>query len=286
MSQAYIFDVDDKNFEDVVVGNSHKLPVLVDFWADWCEPCKALAPILHKVAEDLAGKVILAKVNSDQQQVLAQKYGVRSLPTVKLFVKGEVVSEFTGAVPESQVRDMLAQYIFSEADQLMAAALQEYEQGNIDAAIEKMAAAASMDSANIRVQLLYARVLAENHRQAAALQVLANLPADKQADPEVVSLRTQLDFAAKAGEVSDAKALLKQVEDNPGDLAAREQLSAVYVSINDYPQAMAHLLEIMKRDRSYNDDAGRKGLLRIFELLGSNNPLVGEYRRKMSLLLF
>lgn len=286
MSQAYIFDVDDKNFEDVVVGNSHKLPVLVDFWADWCEPCKALAPILHKVAEDLAGKVILAKVNSDQQQVLAQKYGVRSLPTVKLFVKGEVVSEFTGAVPESQVRDMLAQYIFSEADQLMAAALQEYEQGNIDAAIEKMAAAASMDSANIRVQLLYARVLAENHRQAAALQVLANLPADKQADPEVVSLRTQLDFAAKAGEVSDAKALLKQVEDNPGDLAAREQLSAVYVSINDYPQAMAHLLEIMKRDRSYNDDAGRKGLLRIFELLGSNNPLVGEYRRKMGLLLF
>lgn len=286
MSQAYIFDVDESNFEEVVVGNSHKLPVLVDFWADWCEPCKTLIPILHKVAEDLAGQMILAKVNSDQQQVLAQKYGVRSLPTVKLFVNGEIVDEFTGAVPESQVRDILGKYIVRESDSVMAAALQEYEQGNIEAAIQKMAEAASMDASNIRVQLLYARILVENDRQDEAMQVISNLPADKQDDPEVISLRAKLDIAAQAGEVTDAKALLKQVEDNPDDLGTREQLSAVYATIGEYAQAMEQLLEIMKRDRSYNDDAGRKGLLKIFELLGNEGPLVGEYRRKMSSLLF
>lgn len=286
MAEAYIFDVEENNFQAVVVENSHKLPVLVDFWADWCEPCKSLIPILHKVAEDLAGQVILAKVNSDQEQALAQQYGVRSLPTVKLLVKGEVVDEFTGAMPESHIRDMLDKYIVRESDNMMAAALQEYEQGNIDEAIARMAEAAEIDQGNIRVQLMYASVLAEHERGDDAMQVINRIPADKQSDPEVISLKSKLEIAAKAGEVSDAKALLKQVEDNPDDLVAREQLSAVYVTIGEHAKAMEHLFEIMKRDRSFNDDAGRKGLIKIFELLGNEGQLVSEYRRKMGSLLF
>jgi len=286
MAEAYIFDVNESNFDEVVVGNSHKLPVLVDFWADWCEPCKTLIPILHKVAEDLAGQMILAKVNSDEQQALAQKYDVRSLPTVKLFVNGEIVDEFSGAVPESQVHAMLSNYIVRESDNAMAAAFQEYEQGNIDAAIEKMTEAANMDPTNLRVQLMYARVLAENERKQEAAAVLEGLPKDLQDDPEVISMKAHLDISAQAAEVGDAKALLKQVEDNPDDLAAREQLSAVYVSIGEHGQALEHMFEIMKRDREYNDDAGRKGLLKIFELLSNEGPLVSEYRRKMGSLLF
>lgn len=286
MAQAYIFDVDESNFEGVVVENSHKLPVLVDFWAEWCQPCQSLIPVLHKVAEDLAGQVILAKVNSDEQQALAQQFGVRSLPTVKLFVNGEVVDEFTGAMPESHIHKMLDNYIVRESDNVMAEALQEYEQGNVDSAIKKMAQAAASDPANLRVQLMYAQVLAQHEQVNEALAVLDNLPAEKRDDPEVTSLKAKLDIAAQAGEVSDARALLKQVEDNPGDLAAREQLSAVYVTIGEYAQALEQLLEIMKRDRAYNDDAGRKGLIKIFELLGNEGPLVSEYRRKMGTLLF
>lgn len=286
MAEAYIFDVDETNFEGVVIENSHKLPVLVDFWADWCQPCQTLIPVLHKIAEDLAGQVILAKVNSDQQQALAQQYGVRSLPTVKLFVNGEIVDEFMGAVPESHILQMLDNYISRESDTVMAAALQEYEQGNVESAIAKMAQAAASDRANLRVQLMYAQVLAEHEQSEEALAVLDDLPADKKNDPEVVSLRAKLDIALQAGEVSDARALRKQVEDNPDDLAAREQLSAVYVTIGEYAQAMEHLLEIMKRDRSFNDDAGRKGLIKIFDLLGNEGPLVSEYRRKMGTLLF
>ena len=286
MPQAYIFDVDASNFDDVVVGNSHKLPVLVDFWAEWCQPCQMLIPVLHKLAEEMAGQFILAKVNSDEQQELAQRYGVRSLPTVKLFVNGEIVDEFMGAQPESQIVAMLDKYLVRESDNVMATALQEYQAGNIDAAIEKMREAAAMDPANLRVQLMYARVLAEHERGEEALQVLNNLPADKQADPEVSSLKTQLEFAAQAGTAGDGNALQARIEENPDDHAAREQLAAMYVATGDFANALEQYLAIMKRDRAYNDDAGRKGMLRIFEMLGNEGPIVAEYRRKMSSLLF
>jgi putative thioredoxin len=286
MPQAYIFDVDASNFDDVVVGNSHKLPVLVDFWAEWCQPCQVLIPVLHKLAEEMAGQFILAKVNSDEQQELAQRYGVRSLPTVKLFVNGEIVDEFMGVQPESEIVMMLDKYLVRESDNVMAVALQEYQAGNIDAAIEKMREAAKMDPANLRVQLMYARVLAEHEHGEEALQVLNNLTPDKQDDPEVTRLKTQLEFAAQAGATGDMQDLQTRTENNPDDHAAREQLAALYVAMGDYANALEQYLAIMRRDRSYNDDAGRKGMLRIFEMLGNEGPIVAEYRRKMSSLLF
>lgn len=286
MTQAYIFEVEASNFDDVVIANSHKLPVLVDFWADWCQPCQVLIPILHKIAEDLAGQVILAKVNSDAQQALAQRYGVRSLPTVKLFVNGEIVDEFSGAQPEPVIRAMLDRYIVRESDQLMHAALEEYQQGNIEVAIEKMTHAAATDPDNLRVQIMYARVLAEHGQLDAAQQLVARMPARQQLDPEVVSLKAQLDFTAQAGDAGDSAALQARLANDPADCAAREQLSALYASQGNYAEALQQLFAIMKTDRGYNDDAGRKGMLRIFELLGNEGPLVSEYRRKMAAMLF
>jgi len=285
MSDAYIFDVDESNFHGVVVENSHKLPVLVDFWADWCQPCQSLIPILHKIAEDLAGQVVLAKVNSDQQQQLAQQYGVRSLPTVKLFMNGEVVDEFTGALPESEIRAMLDKYIERESDRIMAAAYAEHEKGNADAAVALMKQAADSDPENIRVQVIYLRVLMEHGEQDEALQRLERLPSNIQADAALQGIRAQLDIMAKVGDAS-LEELRARIEANENDFEAREKLSAVLMTQGDYQPALHQLFEIMKRDRSYNDDAGRKGLIKIFEILGNENPLVGEYRRRMSSLLF
>jgi putative thioredoxin len=286
MSDVYIFDVEESNFESVVVENSHKLPVLVDFWAEWCQPCQSLIPILHKIAEDFAGQVILAKVNSDQQQDLVQQYGVRSLPTVKLFVSGEVVDEFTGALPESDILAMLDKYLVRESDAMLAAAVAEYEKGNIESAIEHMRQAAEMDPDNPRVQITYARVLLE-HEQTDALQAfIENLSAEMQALPDISAIRAQLAIVSQLGEGVQAEDLLARIEANEKDCEAREQLSALYVSRGDYAAALEQLLEIMKRDRAYNDDAGRKGLLSLFEMLGPENPLTAEYRRKMSSLLF
>lgn len=286
MSDAYIFDVEESNFQSVVVENSHKLPVLVDFWADWCQPCQSLIPILHKIAEDFAGQIVLAKVNSDQQPALVQQYGVRSLPTVKLFVNGEVVDEFTGALPESEILTKLDKYLQHESDTLLAAAVAEFEQGNIEAAIEYMRQAAESDPENPRVLITYARVLLEHKKSDVLKAFIENLSPTMQALPDIAAVRAQLDITAQIGEGVQIEDLLARIEADEKDSKTREQLSALYVTRGEYALALEQLLEIMKRDRAYNDDAGRKGLLNLFEMLGPENPLTTEYRRKMSSLLF
>lgn len=282
---AYIFDVDETNFAQAVVENSHKLPVLVDFWAEWCQHCQTLTPMLHKLAGELAGQFILAKVNADQQQNLTQQNGVRSLPTVKLIVNGEVVDELTGAQSEAQIKAMLDPYLVRESDKLMAAAVAEYEKGDIEAAIILMKQASESDLNNIRVQVMALRVLLENNRKEEAAIIFGRLSEDAQKNPDIIAIQSQLEMIDQAAGV-DLNALQDRITQDENDLDAREQLSAVLVSQALFEPALEQLLEIMKRDRSYADDAGRKGLLSLFEILGSGNPLVGEYRRKMSLLLF
>jgi len=282
--KAYIFDIDESNFNQGVVENSHKLPVLVDFWADWCEPCKTLIPILHKLAEELAGQFILAKINADQQQNLTQQNGVQSLPTVKLIVNGGVVDEFTGAQTEAHIRAMLEPYLVRESDKLMAEAVAQYEQGNVDAAITLMKEAAESDQSNIRVQVMAMRVLLENNLKQEAAIIFGRLSVEAQQDPDVIAIKSQLDMIEQSSGF-DTDALQTRIASDENDLEAREELSAALVSQANFEAALEQLFEIMKRDRSYNDDAGRKGLLSLFDVLGSSNPLVAQYRRRIASLL-
>ncbi|MCK4742971.1 MAG: tetratricopeptide repeat protein [Sulfuriflexus sp.] len=282
--KAYIFDVDESNFTQVVVENSNKLPVLVDFWADWCEPCKTMIPILHKLAEEFAGQFILAKVNADQQQNLTQQNAVKSLPTVKLIVNGEVVDEFTGGQTEAHIRAMLEPYLVRESDKIMAAAVAEYEQGHMDAAITLMKQAAESDLNNVRVQIMAMRVLLENNRKEEAAIIFGRLSEEVQKNPDIIAIQSQLEMIDKVAGV-DLSALQVRITQDENDLEAREQLSAVLISQAMFEPALEQLLEIMKRDRTYNDDAGRKGLLNIFEMLGNDNPLVSTYRRRIATLM-
>jgi len=283
-NKAYIFDIDETNFTQAVVENSHKLPVLVDFWADWCEPCKTLIPVLHKLAEELAGQFILAKVNADQQQNLTQQNGVKSLPTVKLIVNGEVVDEFTGGQTESYIRAMLEPYLVRESDKIMAAALAEYEQGNMEAAITLMKQAAESDLNNVRVQVMALRVLLENNRKEEAAIIFGRLSEELKKDPDIIAIQSQLEMIDQVVGV-DLTELETRIAQDENDLDAREQLSAVLVSQAMFEPALEQLFEIMKRDRDYKDDAGRKGLLSLFEMLGTENPLVGVYRRRIATLM-
>lgn len=282
--KAYIFDVDESNFQQAVVENSHKLPVLVDFWADWCEPCKTLIPILHKLAEELAGQFILAKVNADQQQNLTQQNAVRSLPTVKLVVKGEVVNEFTGAQPEAKIREMLEPYLVRESDKIMAAAVAEYENGNTEAAIDLMVKAAESDPENTRIQVMTMKVLLEGGRKQEAMIIYGRLSAQAKQQPDVLALKAQLEEVDEQTS-AEQEALLERITRNENDLEAREKLSDSYIEQAKFDRAFEQLLEIMKRDRTYNEGAGRVGMLKLFDMLGSGNPLVAEYRRRMATLL-
>ncbi len=282
--QAYIFDVDESNFQQAVVENSHKLPVLVDFWADWCEPCKALIPILHKLAEDLAGQFILAKINADQQQNLTQQNAVKSLPTVKLIVNGEVVDEFTGGQSEAHIRKMLEPYLIRESDKLMAEAVAEYEKGNNDAAISLMKQAAESDPDNIRIQVMAMKVLLDNERKEEAAIIIGRLSPEALQDPEIIAIQSQLEEVDPTAN-AELDALQVLVDEDENNLEAREKLSALLISQTKFEPALEQLFEIMKRDRRYNDDAGRKGLLNLFEMLGSSNPLVSQYRRRIATML-
>jgi putative thioredoxin len=281
----FAFDIGAENFQQYVLENSYKVPVLVDFWAEWCAPCKTLKPILESLAAEYNGQFLLAKVNSDNEQALAQQFGVRSLPTVKVFRNGEIVDEFMGAQPEPVIRQLLEQHIERESDRLAAEALLAAEDGNHDLAQQLFQQAHDLDPANHRVTTAMARLLIDQGETEQAEQMLQSLPPAQREDTEVRTLLAQINIRKATSDAPDAQTLEQRILDDPDDLKARLQLANISIAGNDYETGMEHLLEIMKRDRGFEDDAGRKGLINCFEMLGGEGELVSAYRRKMSMLL-
>ncbi len=280
----YIKEVNAENFAEVVTQGSMQQPVLVDFWADWCAPCRSLMPVLSKLAEEYNGKFILAKVNSDENQQLAQQFGVRSLPTVKLFKNGAPVDEFMGALPESQVREFLERHIERESDRMIQAAEAASAAGDTDQALALLQQANDIDPGRPAVITALARLLTEKGDLEQAEQLLKSLPIADRDSPEVSAMLAELEFARAGGGDSLAE-LEVRLADNPDDTESRYQLALKLLAEKRYEPAMQHLLTIMQKDRAFQDDAARKTLLKAFDMLG-DDPLVTEYRRKMFNLLY
>lgn len=279
------FDTTFETFAHDVIDASQSVPVLVDFWASWCGPCKALMPVLTKLADEYGGAFKLAKVNIDEQQQLAQQFRVRSVPTVKVVKGGQVVDEFMGAQPESQIRAILDKHIVRESDTQMRAALERYNSGD-STAKQDMIKIVNSDPHNNNLRLLYVDVLMREKQYDDARAILQSLPADIRQQPEVAGLLGRLEFLGTAQESADAGTLLATLENEPGNCEARYQLSSLYITQAEYAKALDQLLEIMRRDRKYGDDAGRKGMLKVFEMLGGKGELVSRYRQKMAGLLY
>ena len=265
-------------------GSAERL-VLVDFWADWCAPCKMLLPVLTKLADEMQGPFILAKLNTDQQQALAQEYGVRSLPTVKFFSNGVVVDEFMGAQSESHIRQMLDQYIVRASDHLLAQAMQLKTEGNLEAALALLKQANGDDPGRTKIIVALAGLLAETKDFAGAETLLDSLPGSEKGQPEVAALMAKLEFARQSENQPETDSLLQAIDQDENNLEARFQLASQAINAGEYQTGLDQLLEIMKRDRSYQDDIGRKTLLKVFDMLG-DNPLAADYRRKMFNLLY
>ncbi len=285
MSESpFIVTVTAENFAHEVLEASQQVPVLTDFWADWCAPCQMLMPVLAKLADEYAGKFILAKINSDEQQDLSAQYGVRSLPTLKLFRHGEEADEMMGAQPESALRDWLDGYIERPGDSLRAQAQALSLAGEHEQALQCMQQLKQEDSSYPHWDEEYAQLLIQAGEYEQAELILKALPANVQAEPAIQQSLARLGFAKILEQAPDARALETTLATDADDLNARYQLSAHQVLQENYTDALENLFFIMRKDRSFNEDAGRKGLVAIFELLG-HDPLVSRYRSKMSSLL-
>jgi putative thioredoxin len=242
-------------------------------------------PTLEKLSDEYRGAFKLAKVNIDEQQQLAQQFSVRSVPTVKLVKDGQVVDEFMGAIPESEIRVLLDKYIVRESDQLMSAAMEKYNSGD-RTAMEDMKDIINADPVNNTIRLQYVDVLLNEKEYDDATLILRAMPVEIREKPEVSSLLSRLEVMAMASEFGDIETLIKNVAQAPDNCEARLQLSNAYLANGDFDNALEQLLEIMKRDRQFNDDAGRKGILKVFEMLGNSGELVSRYRKRMASLLY
>lgn len=252
----HVFDITVENFAAVLEEYSPRVPVLVDFWAPWCGPCKALLPLLQRLAGEYAGQFILAKVNIDEQPALAQQFGVRSVPTVKVFRHARLVDEFLGAQPEAEVRRIIERHIERESDRILAAAQALHSQGDTTRAAVLMrdALAKEPDNAGLCLALAEMQMEEGNYEESAAL--LESLPAEAAFEPEAAALLARLEFAQAVKGAPSEKQLEQTVANAPDDSRARYQLAAYKVLAGDYEGAMDHLLGLMRRDRGYGDDAG------------------------------
>ena len=279
----YHFDVSLQDFEARVLQASMEVPVLVDFWAEWCGPCKTLKPLLEKLADEYRGRFLLAKVDADTNPELAQYFGVRSIPTVVMIQNGQPVDGFTGALPEGELKAFLDRFVAPPAADLRAEAAALAQAGDWNGALQILIRATQENPDDEGARLDAVEALLELDRKDEAGQLLG-LEYTAEAD-RAQALRARLALAANA---VDTAPLQARVDASPDDHAARLELARALAGNGQYEAAMEAALEVVRRDRFFDSGAGRRTLLEFFEALGGNehyDDLVRKYRRALSATL-
>jgi putative thioredoxin len=280
-----IIDVTERTFDREVLERSHTLPVIVDFWAIWCGPCRLLGPILEKVTVEYEGDFVLAKVNVDDDPYLAQQYGVQGIPSVKAFRYGRVVSEFTGALPEPRVRQFFKALRPSLAEEQTTQARQHEAAGQLGPAADAYRAALAQQADYYPAMLGLGRVLLRQGELEEGLARLKQIPlgAPEKAPAEAIIATVQ--FQQEAAGYNEPE-LRAQIVAAPNDVSVRYALASLLVTQERFIEAMEEFLEVVRRNRQYKEDGARKALLALFTLLGPEEPLVREYQKKLANALF
>jgi putative thioredoxin len=287
-----MIEIGQTSFEREVIDSSSDVPVLVDFWAPWCGPCRVLGPMLERLERDYGGRFRLAKVNSDQSPELAAQFRVRSIPYVVAFIDGEPVDAFVGALPESQLREFIDRLLPNPSEAERRKARRLAEQGQLAEAVAALRAAIALDPNAAPAHLDLAEILLErlpapvdDARLSEAERALAAVGAAAQADPRWEALNTRLASLKKAAAGPDRRQLQARVEADPADLQARVALAQWHIARREFEPALAQLIEVVERDRAFADDVGRRTMLAVFDLASQHPELVSQYRRRLAAAL-
>ena len=290
---ALIKDVSEATFMQDVVEASKEKPVIVDFWAPWCGPCKTLGPQLEEAVNGANGAVTMAKVNIDENQMIAGQMQVQSLPTVFAFFNGQPVDGFQGAISASEIKAFVDRVVAANGgeaesglDSAVLSAEQMFEEGDIESAIETFSAILQEDTNNLKsyIGLIKCHLALGDLDQAEA--ILNGIPAEISQSPEVEPIHAQIQLAKQALDAGPINDLQQLVEKNPNDHEARFKLAQALHGSGQVEDAVDQLLELFKRDKEWNDEAAKSQLFVIFEALEPNNPIVLNGRRKLSSLIF
>jgi putative thioredoxin len=282
---GYILEGTELNFDRLVLENSRKGLVLVDFWAPWAGPSLRQQKVLRRLAEQYRGRFLLVTVNTDEQKAIASRFGVKSLPSFKLFRNAKVVEEIHGMQPEADYRKIVDRYLVPLGDQVRLSAAKAWNAGEQEKAIQVLAEGAMAEPENLDIPAMLAKLLMRLHRYAEAREVLAAMPSEAADTTELATLRAHLDFITTARAVDDEAAVFARLEQAPDDLDAQFRAAALHLVNDRYEAALQALIAILRRQRDYNEGAARRGLLAIFDTLGGDHALVAKYRGELARLI-
>ncbi|MFN4259671.1 MAG: tetratricopeptide repeat protein [Gemmataceae bacterium] len=282
---AWVFDVSEADFEQKVIQQSHEKPVVIDFWAPWCQPCRMLGPMLEKITHDLGGAVLLAKINTDACPVLAQSFGIEAIPAVKGVRDGQLVSEFTGVLPEEPLREFFQRLLPTPADQSAAQArtLEETDPAQAEALYHQILEANPQHDVAL---LGLARVLLRRGQEEQAEELLERTSFSDNIKAEIDRLQNIIHLRRRARDFPDEATLRQKIANDPGNAEWPYQLGCVLAVQGKYADALSILLEAAQRDRQLAVAKVREAMVHIFHIVGVRSELADDYRGRLAQVLY
>ena len=282
-TSPYVIEVTDEQFQAEVLQRSLDVPVVVDFWAPWCGPCRALGPIMEKLAEEHQGRWILAKVNTEENPRVAQALQIRGIPAVKAVVGGRIVSEFSGVLPEDKIREWINGFAPDQLEQLLAAGKQALLEEDEETALQAYMAVLGIDSSHIEAKLAVARIAVARGEKETARQLLDGLDENDRithaSEIAAIELLLEIDAGAEAD-------LIARIKEDPRDYQARHDLAMSYAARAAYDEALEELLAIVIRDRSWEEDKARESMVKLFGVMGLNSEATRKWQKKLGRAMY
>lgn len=282
IDSPYIHAANAENFNSLVIENSNQGPVLVNFWSRKAGPCLRQYPILDKLIYQLEGKVLLINIDTDSDYVITNQYGITSIPTLKLFIKGQIVETRYGFQSDDDLSKLLKQYIVRPSDKILAEAIRRYSLNAHSEAIELITQTIVDDPTNPRLPLALCKILKHEGRYTEANNILASLPTEVSKNQEITILHHQISFYILIDETNTISTLLEQLDKSPDNLNLRKQLSAWYVTEQQFELAINELTTMIKADKTFDNNYPKLALLKIFAILGNEHELVIKYRAALN----